>query len=357
MSRTAKAYLSTEHLIHNVQVIRHQAPSSSIIAMVKANAYGHGIRSVSKRIEHLVEMFGVASIDEAISLRKVGITKPIILMEGIFEREELELACQNNCHVVFHSHYQVAWLESQRLSQNIHAWIKLDSGMGRLGFDSSMMKSIYDRLMRHVNVNPKVRILSHLACSSDKDHSMNQEQLSVFDQTMSLFSTEYSLCNTSAIFHFPEYQLDFVRPGIALLGIGPDQNLKPVMTLKAQLIAVKHLKKGQSVGYNAKYRCPKDMRVGVVSLGYGDGYPQQAPCSTPTWLQGTICPLVGQVSMDMLTIDLSSYPAAGVGQWVTLWGDKLPISIVAKHCQSTAYELMTRVQHRVKFEWTDTVNV
>jgi alanine racemase len=358
MSRPVKAVLSAQNLLHNLSVIRQQAPHAKIIAMVKANAYGHGLRSVSRRLESEVDLLGVASIDEALALRQTGIKTPVLLMEGVFTENELEEAARENFHVVFHNREQLQWLNNN--SQKIHAWLKVDTGMGRLGFDLVEAEKIYQQLVQHPNVEKPVRIISHFACADEPEHLLNQRQIKLFEAFILRLETEYSLCNTAGIFTFPEQHYDFVRPGISLYGASPfdnktglDLGLKPVMTLQTKLIAVKKQSKGSFLGYGARFVCPEDMLVGVAACGYGDGYPRSAKDGTPVLLNGIRTQVLGRISMDMMAIDLRSCPAAKIDDPVILWGDGLPIEEVARFTDQVSYDLLTGMQNRVKFEWTD----
>ena len=359
MSRTAIATLSTGNLLHNVAVIKNRAPKSKIIAMIKANAYGHGIRSVGMRLEDKVDMLGVASIDEALILRSVGIKTPIILMQGIFEEAELNFAAEEGFHVVFNNLLQIEWLKKQpKYSTKIQAWIKINTGMGRLGFQLETSMQAYQALLEDKNISKPIRVMSHLSCAEDLAHPLNSLQISNFLSFTDGLDTELSLCNSAGIFNFPQYALDYVRPGIALYGVTPiaeknpsDYNLKPVMTLHSTIITIQKLKKGDCVGYGARFFCPEDMPVGIVAIGYGDGYPINANNTTPVLVEGRLCNLVGRISMDMLAVDLRFAGDIKIGDRVVLWGDGLPVEQVAKSSQTIPWSLLTSVQHRVKFEW------
>ncbi len=360
MSRTATAVLSTENLIHNVQVIKKLIGSACIIAMVKANAYGHGIRSVSKRLEPYVDMFGVASIDEALALRAVGINSPIVLMEGVFEFEELVIAADQNFHVVFHSMQQIEWLRLAELSRPLHVWVKINTGMGRLGFSVEQGHQILSMLETMDSIIRPIGIMSHFGCADISDHVLNNQQMSAFGKYHDRYPQSiFSFCNSAALFSFANQQYDFVRPGLALYGISPFDNvsteslgLKPVMTLRSSLIAVSYMKKGASVGYGARYVCPESMLIGVVAFGYGDGYPITARDGTPVLVNGIRCPLIGRISMDMMTVDLRNCPMAKIGDQVLLWGEGLSIQEVAKHVDGHVWSLLTGIQNRVTFQWT-----
>lgn len=360
MSRSAIAILSTENLLHNLKVIKKEAPKSKIIAMVKANAYGHGIRSVGMRLDSLVDMLGVASIDEALVLRQVGVKAPIILAQGIFESSELITAAAERFHVVFHNEAQLSWLEKANLPSPLSCWLKINTGMGRLGLGLEQAKIYYDRLANHASVQNPIRIMSHFACSDEKDHPLNHSQISAFKQFIQDIKTEYSFCNSAAIFNFPAMHYDYVRPGIALYGVSPifgktaaELGLKPVMTLQTSLMSVQKMKKGSVVGYSARYICDDDMPVGIIAFGYGDGYPIGAKDGTPILVNNKECKLIGRPSMDMIAVDLRNCPDAMVGDPVTLWGEGLPIENVVEHLPGNiTYNMLTSVQNRVKFIWT-----
>lgn len=364
MSRTALAILSTENLLHNLAVIQKQAPNARVIAMVKANAYGHGLRSVSLRLQNHVASVGVASIDEALALRKAGVTIPITLMEGVFEPDELLVASCENFHVVFHTETQIKWLEaSTSLPQPITAWLKIDTGMGRLGFSREQAQHAYQRLMNNKYIIKPIGCMSHLACADDIAHPLNQQQLHNFAEFTQNLPGQKSLCNSAAIFAFTKHQYNIVRPGLALYGVSPfatqtaaDLGLKPVMTLQTRLIAVRMMSKGSTLGYGARFTCPEDMPVGVIAMGYGDGYPRTAQDGTPILVNGVRCSLIGRVSMDMITIDLRPYPQAQVNDQVILWGNGLPLETVAPYTASSPYDILTAIQSRVKFHWTQNKN-
>jgi alanine racemase len=357
MGRAAIAILSTQNLLHNVEVIRQKAPNKKVIAMIKANAYGHGLRSVAKRLEEFVDLLGVASIDEALALRRAGVKNSIILMEGVFEASEFEIAAHEGFHVVIHQEDQLNWLEELQLSTALILWIKFDTGMGRLGFFIHQAKAVYSRISKLTCVKSPIGIMSHLACADEKDHVSNYKQINDFETLQSLKGPK-SLANSAAIFNFPAYHYDFVRPGIALYGVSPLLNveassleLKPVMTLQTQIIAIKKFFKGSTIGYGSRFICCEDMLVGVMAIGYGDGYPRTTREGAPVLIRGRRCKVIGRISMDMTMIDLTLYPEAVIGDRVTLWGEGLPIEEVATYTEHLAYDILCGVQARVKFKW------
>ena len=361
MARPTVAILSTENLIHNVITLKQRAAPSRLIAMVKANAYGHGLRSVAVRLASYADILGVASIDEALALRKMGIKTPIMLAEGVFEAQELVQASAEHLQVVVHEPTQIAWLNEHPLPCPLTVWIKVNTGMGRLGFLPEQVPGIYRDLQNNTSIHPRIGVMSHFACSETLDHPLNASQIQALTSLLAALpgASPISLCNSGGILNFPDFYYDYVRPGALVYGISPikdtasyDFGLKPVMTLQSKLIAINTLPKGSSVGYGGRYIFTQENRVGVVAIGYGDGYPWSARDGTPTLIGGKICPLIGRVSMDMLTVDLSDCPHANVGDCVTLWGEGLPMETVALYTSEFPYSLVTGVQHRVRFIWT-----
>jgi alanine racemase len=359
MSRLAIATLSTENLLHNLEVIRKKAGGRDIIGMIKANAYGHGLRSVAMRLEGKVYSLGVASVDEAQALRKVNVKMPITLMSGAFEADDLFIASCQNFHLVFHEETQISWLNNLTLPNPIKIWLKIDTGMGRLGFNLDSAKRAYKELSNNPNIIHPIGILSHLACAEEPDNPLNKKQIKAFEEFIAGLPGPKSLANSAGIFSIETGLYDVVRPGIALYGISPllnktakELDLKPVMTLQTRLVAISNAKKGDNIGYGGRFSCPEDMSIGVIAMGYGDGYPRTAKDGTPVLVNNKSCQLVGRVSMDMATIDLRKCPDAKVGDPVILWGDGLPIEEVAKHTNHIPYDIICAVQQRVKFYWT-----
>jgi alanine racemase len=359
MSRVAIAILSTENLLHNLEVIKKEAPNCEVIAMIKANAYGHGLRSVAIRLDGKVASFGVASVDEALALRKVNVKAPITLMSGAFEPDDILISACQDFHLIFHEYQQIEWLESLKLPKPVKIWLKIDTGMGRLGFNLEDAKKAYESLSNNPQVIQPIGILSHLACSEDKDNALNFIQVNHFKNFCDNLPGLKSLANSGAIFNFKDSLYNVVRPGITLYGISPLQEksaaelgLKPVMTLQTKLVKVSSFKKGSKIGYGSRFTCPEDMPIGVIAMGYGDGYPRTAQDGTPVLVNSKKCQIVGRVSMDMAMIDLRNCPEAKLGDNVVLWGDGLPIETVAKHTAHIPYDLICGVQQRVKFYWT-----
>lgn len=359
MSRGAIAILSSENLLHNLSQVKAAAPSKPVIAMVKANAFGHGIRSTSLRLEKHVDNLGVASIEEALVLRKIGIKKPITLMEGVFEPDELLVAACQQFHVVFHDIMQLEWLKGLRLPSQLVSWIKIDTGMGRLGFSVEDAPHALSVLRDSKFIKQPIGLMSHLSCADEPNHPLNSIQLDAFNKLAKNWQGPKSLANSAAIFTMPQSHFDVIRPGACLYGVSPvrnaracDFNLKPVMTLQTRLISVRERASESFVGYGGTYKCVEPTNIGVIAIGYGDGYLRSLPSHTPVLVNDKKCHLVGRISMDMAAIDLRGCDNAKVGDPVILWGEGLPIEEIITNSPMIANELLTSVQSRVKFHWT-----
>ena len=358
MGRAAVGILSEKNLIHNLQTIKSKAPYAKVIAMVKANAYGHGLRSTSLKLQKYVDMLGVASIDEALALRKSGVNIPILLAEGVFEPEEIPIAAEENFHIVFHHKSQIEWLLQTSISRPINAWIKINTGMGRLGFNLDDGKYYYNELLSSSKTSKPLKIMSHFACADEKQHPLNYEQITKFQSFIHGLDAEYSLCNSAGLFNFPECHYHYVRPGIALYGASPlsgisseELNLKPIMTLQTKLISINSYNKGQSIGYGARFSCPEDMIVGIAAFGYGDGYPRSMQDGAPIIVNDSMCNIIGRVSMDMIAINLNNCKNASIGDPIILWGEDLPVEEIASYSANINFDILTGIQNRVKFTW------
>lgn len=358
--RKTIAILSSENLVHNIRKIRDLSHNKLIMAVVKANAYGHGIRSTALRIEKYADSFGVASIEEALALRQVGIKNPIILMEGIFEPDELLIASCQNFQVVFHHPIQLGWLKGLSVPLPLSAWIKIDTGLGRLGFSINDAHHALNSLRNCQHIKQPIGLMSQLSCADNPDHYLNEIQLQLFNDLAKNWEGPKSLANSATAFAFPDAQYDVIRPGLFLYGVSPfkgskasDYGLKPVMTLQTRLISVRKREAGSFIGYGATHECKEPTNIGIIAIGYGDGYLRALPPKTPVLVNGEKCHLVGRISMDMAAIDLSACKeGAAVGDPVVLWGEGLPIEEVIEGSSLIPNELLTGVQSRVKFHWT-----
>ena len=359
MSRATQATIDLSALRHNLQRVKQLAPDSKTIAVIKADGYGHGLVRVAKALED-ADCFGVASLDEALQLRSKNIRKTVVLLEGVFEASEFSKAGLQNAEVVIHHISQLEMLEeyartASNAASRISVWLKVDTGMHRLGFPPDIVNIAWQRLQA-IPLVKEVYLMTHLANADDTKDMVSKMQVQLFDKATQGLQAPKSIANSGGIIGWPESHGDFVRPGIMLYGVTPfnkgtglDHDLKPVMTLTSALIAVNFHKKDTPIGYGGTYTCTKDMSVGVVAVGYGDGYPRHAKSGTPVLVNGKKAQLVGRVSMDMICVDLSEQPDAKVGDPVTLWGEGLPIEEVARSADTIGYELLCHVTQRVKF--------
>ena len=359
MSRATQATINLKALRHNLGRVKQLAPNSQIIAVIKADGYGHGIVRVAKALDE-ADKFGVASLDEALALRNKSIRKTIVLLEGVFEASEFSKAGLQNVEVVIHHISQLEMLEeyartASNAASRISVWLKVDTGMHRLGFPPDIVQIVWQRLQA-IPLVKDVFLMTHLANADDQKDMVTKMQVQLFNHTTQGLQAQKSIANSAGIIGWPDTHADVVRPGIMLYGVTPfnvgtglDHQLEPVMTLSSELIAVNFQKKDSPVGYGGEFVCPEDMPVGVVAIGYGDGYPRHAKNGTPVLVNGKRAELIGRVSMDMICVDLRQHPDAKVGDPVELWGDGLPIEEVARSADTIGYELLCHVTQRVKF--------
>lgn len=348
------AYIDTAALAHNLQIVKQHVGNSQVLAMIKANAYGHGLLCTALALA-AADAFGVARLEEAEILRAGGIQQPIVVMAGFSTAAELKRLVELNLVSLVFNRDQINLLETASLSSPLEVWLKIDTGMHRLGFTKDNLQAAYTRILHCRNVLKPLHFLSHFSCADDSRSAVTQQQLNLFQQLVS-WPGSRSIANSAPILTLPSAHLDWVRPGIMLYGISPfpekiglDWELQPVMTLTTTLIDKKELKQGDCVGYGGLWRCPADMTVGVAAIGYGDGYPRHAGNGTPILVGGKMCGLAGRVSMDLLSIDLRNNPEAKIGDSVVLWGQGLPIEKIALAADTIAYELTCRLTSRVKF--------
>jgi alanine racemase len=351
------AHIDLSALQHNLQRVRSLAGSRSILAMVKADGYGHGLLRVAQALEK-ADAFGVAGFEEAVALREGGITQPIIIMSRFNSADQISLCLQYQLGVVVNRPYQIEILEKTPVlsSSPLTVWLKIETGMHRLGLLREEFIDAHRRLRQLPWIHQPVGMMMHFACADTPDHPLNATQMEVFQNFTRDFSGPKSMANSAAILSNPKALCDWVRPGIMLYGASPFKNqtgeqcgLRPVMTLTSRLIAVRKLQPGDFVGYSATWQCPVEMPAGVVAIGYGDGYPRHARNGTPVLVNGVICPLIGRVSMDMIVVDLRPVPDAKVNDPVVLWGNGLPVEWVADCAETISYELFCQVTRRVEF--------
>jgi len=357
MTRPVRARIDLKALQHNLTQARQVAPGSQIMAVIKANAYGHGAVMVARALK-AADALAVASVEEAVQLREAGVSQPLLLLEGVFGPEELEAAVNRDLQLVVHDLPQIDWLERARLPAPMQLWLKVDTGMHRLGVAPQQAVEAYERLTRLIGERGgNLRLMSHLACADEPSHPANDAQLAVFN-ALPIRDVERTLANSAALLSRTDMHFDWVRPGIMLYGASPfdpgssqTTDLQAVMSFESQLIAVHRRRKGEAIGYGQAWSCPQDMPVGVVAVGYGDGYPRHAPSGMPVLVNGKVAPLLGPVSMDMICVDLRDQPGAQSGDPVQLWGTGLPVAAVAARAGTLAYELLCNVNPRVPREY------
>lgn len=355
MSRPLRARIDLDALRHNLQRARSAAPNSRVMAVVKANGYGHGLVRVAQALRE-ADGFGVACLEEAVSLREAGIRQPITLLEGFFDSDELAAVSHYRLIPVLHTEQQVRQLEAAHLPQPIDVWLKADTGMHRLGFAARDFADMHRRVQACANVN-SIGLFSHLGYADDRRSAQTQRQCERFRTLVEGFSGACSLANSGGLLGWPETRFDWVRPGLMLYGISPfsgdtalEHKLHPVMTLESRLIAVNRFERGAAIGYGGAWVCPEDMPVGVVAAGYGDGYPRHAPTGTPVLINGQRAQIIGRVSMDMLCVDLREQPDARMGDPVVLWGRDLPVEEIARCAGTIPYELVCAIASRVPID-------
>lgn len=339
---------------HNLALAKQAVPDSRFIAVIKANAYGHGMLAIARALDG-ADAFAVAHVSEAVALREAGIEKPVLLLEGFSNNEELVLVQQHQLDVVIHAAYQVDLLK-QCGDAALNVFLKIDSGMHRLGFDPEMVVDVFQQLKQLPCVR-KITLMTHLANADDKQDDKTLQQLDRFYAIAAeLDDCEKSIANSAAILGWPQAYADWQRPGIMLYGVSPfihsraeEHQLQPVMTLSSKLIAIKPVKKGEAIGYGSTYVCDSDKTIGIVAIGYGDGYPRHAKTGTPVLVDKQRCALLGRVSMDMICVDLTEMPDVTLDAEVILWGKGLAIEEVADAADTIAYELLCGVTRRVDF--------
>jgi alanine racemase len=352
MARPAQAIINLAALRHNHALAQQLAGSGKILAVVKANAYGHGIVDVSKALEPLVSALGVACIEEAIQLRNAGIQLPILLLEGAFTPDEIVIASQQNFWLMLTNQRQLTDLLAADISRPINIWLKIDTGMHRLGITPQETNAFYQQAISCNNVN-EVVIATHFASADDLGSNFTDKQQFIFNQAISTLAAPVSLANSAGLLAWPDTRHDWMRPGFMLYGNTPflqphaeADKLQPVMTLKSQVIALCDVPIGDSVGYANTWTAQRMSTVATVAIGYGDGYPRHAPNGTPVLIKGQRVGLAGRVSMDMISIDVTDIDNVQLGDEVILWGEALTVNEVASHAGTVGYELLTRMPER-----------
>jgi alanine racemase len=351
-----RAVIDTAALRANLETVRARAPGSKVMAVVKANAYGHGLIMTAVGLPQ-ADAFAVARLEEGIMLREAGITRSIILLEGVFSAEQLIEAAVHRFEVVVHDPLQVKLLEEFRGSFRLTVWLKIDTGINRLGFRPEEFPAALARLRALTTPLREIRVLTHLARADDRDASATLEQVRRFRAATGTLGLATSIGNSAGIFGWADAAGDWVRPGLALYGVSPfadvrgnELGLRPVMTLESTIIGLRWVPCGESVGYGAAWTASRDSRIAIVAGGYGDGLLRSLKGGTPIMIEGRRAPLVGRVSMDMIAVDVTDLPEPHVGTRCLLWGPGLPVEEIAAQAGTVSYEMLCGVRQRVPHE-------
>jgi len=354
MARPTRALIDLAALRHNCALARSLAPGARTLAVVKSNGYGHGAPAVARALEPQVDAFGVACIEEALELREAGVGAPVLLMEGAFEADEIPVAARESFWLVVENERQLAWIEDARSQAPLGVWLKIDTGMRRLGFAPELALAAHARLRACAHVEPQIVIATHMACADETEHAATQRQLARLRAALGALEAPLSIANSPALLGWPDTRAQWNRPGYMLYGCSPfaadhpaAAALRPVMTLQSAVISLRDLAPGESAGYGAAWTAQRSSRLATVPAGYADGYPRSAANGTPVLVNGREGALAGRVSMDMLMVDVTDLPEVRVGDPVELWGARLPVNRVATHCGTIGYELLVRISPRV----------
>ena len=358
------AVISRKAVRHNFKRIKSIVKTSRVISVLKANAYGHGVLEMA-RILVDSDAFGVARLEEALELRNADFTTPILLMEGFFNTADIEVLIEHDIQTVIHSLEQVSQLEAfakahSTLTANLKVWLKIDTGMNRLGIAPSQLDEALARINTLGFVDSKINFMTHFSCADDLDNRFTSEQMSQFYTLVEPHDGELTLANSAGILAWPDSHADWVRPGLLLYGcspmlnrIGEQDDFIAAMTLSTSVIAIKPLAKGENVGYGAHWKTERDTQLAVIAIGYGDGYPRHAKAGTPVLINGNRYPIVGRVSMDMVTVDLGNEHQVSCGDPVIMWGPQLPVEEIAQWSDTICYELILQLTSRVDIKFVE----
>ena len=362
MIRLLRALIDSAALRHNLGTIRAYAPGAKVMAVVKANAYGHGLVSTALALAD-ADSFAVARLEEGVALRSAGVRAPIVLLEGIFNAEQLAEAAHHGFELVVHDPLQLKLLEAHRGAERFVVWIKMDTGMNRLGFRPEAFTAALSRLRALAVPALELRVMTHLARADERTEPMTREQLGRFESTLEATGLTgkqrlaTSIGNSAGTLGWPRAHGDWVRPGLALYGVSPfagetavKHGLRPAMTLETTVLTVRDVKRGETVGYAGAWRAERDSAIAILAAGYGDGLPRHLANGTPVLIAGARHPLVGRVSMDMIAVDVTGVPKMATGSKAIVWGEGLPVEEVAAHAGTIPYELLCGVSQRVPLE-------
>ncbi len=356
--RPLTAYFSHKALEHNLSVLQGLTPNSRHCAVIKADAYGHQIEHLLPLLDKRVDLYAVAAIEEAMAIRQAGGKLPILLLEGVFEPEEYQIAAKENFAVVLSSEAQMAWLKEAKLERPLDAFLKVDSGMHRLGVKPQAVPDLFESLKGMKNI-ASLGLMSHFATADEENHPLTQKQIELME-ALEKIDAPQSIANSAAILKAPTTHKSMVRFGIALYGaspmadrVGADFDLKPLITLKSRIIHHTRIEKGESVGYGARFVAPEKMPIGVIAGGYADGYPREISEEAFVLVGEHRAPIIGRPAMDMMMIDLRNVPVSAWKNEVTLFGERLPIEWVANWAGTIPYTIFTHLSKRIHFKVVD----
>ncbi len=353
VSPSTRALVDSSALQHNLRQARQQAPDSRVMAVIKANAYGHGLVRVARVLED-ADALAVARVKEGIVLRNAGITTRIVVLQGFLDRDELDAYLNFQLEPVIHGFHQLRLLATCSYLDKLHLWMKLDTGMNRLGFRQPDWNAVHEWVGHYRDKWAGLTWMTHLANADDLADAATIKQINLFNDFTSNQIEPTSIANSAGVLSWKQSHADWIRPGLMLYGVSPftdrtasELGLHPAMTLQSRLVSCQQLQPGDSVGYGGDWVCHQSMRLGVVAIGYGDGYPRSIQAGTFVVIHGIPVPIIGRVSMDMLTVDLTASPEACEGDEVILWGNQLPIETLAKSSSTIPYTLLCGITRRV----------
>jgi alanine racemase len=352
--RPTIAMVNLDAIAHNYRQACRLAPASRSIAVIKANAYGHGLVKVAEELQDMVPAFAVAFIEEAVQLRDAGISKPILILQGVNQAAEIIEAAANNFCLLLHRQQQLDWVLSAKLKSPVRVWLKVDTGMHRFGLAPDMLEQICTALESSTNVQADPVLCTHLASADDLSDPLTRHQVNIIRECSRKHGLAVSIANSAGILHWPESHAEWNRPGYMLYGSCPTGSLKndssglhPAMSMCSEIVAIRNIRPGEGVGYGHDWVARRDSKIGTIAIGYGDGYPRHAPNGTPVLVNGQRAPLTGRVSMDAISVDLTDLEHVNVGDPVELWGNNLTVNELAVAAGTIGYEILAGLSGRV----------
>ncbi len=352
--RPTTATIRLADIVHNYELVCRLAPESKNIAVIKANAYGHGMLEVAQNLQSLVPAFAVALVEEATQLRDAGITRPILVLQGANDAADIKEAAERDLWLLLHRRQQIEALLSSRPKKPINVWLKLETGMHRFGLGPDELDQVCMDLRSSAVIQQDLVLCTHLACADDLADPMTRQQVSLIRSCSEKHRLALSIANSAGILHWPETHAEWNRPGYMLYGNCPtgsigrgSSDLRPAMTMNSKIAAIRYLKPGEGVGYGQDWIAQKASKIGTIPIGYGDGYPRHAPSGTPVMVNGQRVPLAGRVSMDAISVDLTEMEKVEIGDLVELWGENLYVNEVAAAAGTIGYEILAGLTGRV----------